>query len=649
MHPTKLLTRRVCTGMAALALSLGGALGALVVVASPASAATIPVTNTNDDGTTSSLRYVLENAHSGDVIVLTANATYTLTDCKAGDINIAASVAIDGNGATIEQTCTDRVLDTQSALTLNDVVITGGDIDGAGGGLLEESNATVVLDAATFTGNTASSSGGGIATSGDLSVTDSTFTDNHDTGGDGGAIKVFAPIGTTTINGSTFTDNTTNGWGGAFEQQGPVPGAVSAAALGYVLTVTGSTFTGNTAASDGAGALDTEDANAAVTVTDSTFTDNSGGWGGGIGTFGSSTTLDVSGSTFHGNTSVDSGGAVQMGGVSLAAAAVSGLETATFVNSTITGNTQGVDGAINVDGTVELSYVTITDNTSTGVSPVKALSRGARAAVVGVDDAANVVSNGLTSFASVVTGANGGPNCESVGLATNDEGYNFSDDSSCGFDASTSNVDTPNNPVLGALANNGGPTDTRLPLSGSPLIDAIPTTTCTSFGITVDQRGITRPQGTGCDIGAVEVGAAGTASLDVTKIVTGTAGNPVPATGYTFAVSCSDGTSGTLTVANATSGGTSGTLDGIEAGAACRVTEAALVYTNTGVTGQPTVTYAPVAAGSTDGFVVSAGANTVTVTNDFSLVDLLGIAVVKPPVVTPAVTPPVAVQPAFTG
>ena len=410
--------------------------------------------------------------------------------------------------------------------------------------------------------------------------------------------------------------------------------------------MTGSTFTGNTAASDGAGALDTEDDNAAVTVTDSTFTDNHGGLGGGIGTFGSSTTLDVSGSTFHGNTSVDSGGAVQMGGVSLAAAAVSGLETATFVNSTITGNTQGVDGAINVEGTVELSYVTITDNTSTGVAPVKTLSRGARAAVVGVNDAANLVSNGLTSFASVVTGANGGPNCESVDLATNDEGYNFSDDSSCGFDASTSNVDTPNNPVLGALANNGGPTDTRLPLSGSPLIDAIPATTCTTFGITVDQRGVTRPSGNGCEIGAVEIGTVETANLDITKVVTGTGGNSVPSGGYTFAVACSDGTTGTLTVASATTGGTSGTLDGIEAGSTCQVTEAAVVYTNSGVTGQPTVTYVPAAAGTTTGVVVSAGANTVTVTNDFSSVNLLGIAVVKPPVVTPAVVTPPGCRPA---
>ena len=345
MHPTKLLTRRVCTGVAALALAVSGALGALVVVASPASADTIPVTNTADDGATDSLRYVLEHASDGDVIVLTAAATYSLTDCTAGDIGIAASVTIEGHGATIEQTCPDRVLYTKSALTLHDVTITGGDVDGTGGGLFEDNNATVVLNGAAFTGNTATDSGGGVATSGDLSVTNSTFTDNHDTGGDGGAIKVFSDVGTTTITDSTFTDNTTVGYGGAFEQQAPPPPAppapVSAAATGYVLNVTGSTFTGNTADDVGGGALDTEDDNAALSVTDSTFTGNHGGWGGAIGTFGDSTTLHVDGSTFNGNTSDTSGGAVQMAIEGLETAAVAGQDSATFVNSTITRNFTG--------------------------------------------------------------------------------------------------------------------------------------------------------------------------------------------------------------------------------------------------------------------------------------------------------------------
>jgi hypothetical protein len=56
-------------------------------------------------------------------------------------------------------------------------------------------------------------------------------------------------------------------------------------------------------------------------------------------------------------------------------------------------------------------------------------------------------------------------------------------------------------PVLGALADNGGSTQTMLPGAGSSAIDA---GTCTDAP-TTDQRGIVRPQGTTCDIGAVEM------------------------------------------------------------------------------------------------------------------------------------------------
>jgi hypothetical protein len=57
---------------------------------------------------------------------------------------------------------------------------------------------------------------------------------------------------------------------------------------------------------------------------------------------------------------------------------------------------------------------------------------------------------------------------------------------------------------LGPRANNGGLTPTMLPGAGSIAIDAIPTSdtfVCTG----TDQRGVSRPQGPGCDIGAVEV------------------------------------------------------------------------------------------------------------------------------------------------
>jgi hypothetical protein len=80
-----------------------------------------------------------------------------------------------------------------------------------------------------------------------------------------------------------------------------------------------------------------------------------------------------------------------------------------------------------------------------------------------------------------------------------DAGYNICSDSTASFSAtgSLNNVD----PLLGPLADNGGPTPTMLLLNGSPALDAVPV----GFPL-VDQRGVARPQGVAADIGAVEGG-----------------------------------------------------------------------------------------------------------------------------------------------
>jgi hypothetical protein len=57
------------------------------------------------------------------------------------------------------------------------------------------------------------------------------------------------------------------------------------------------------------------------------------------------------------------------------------------------------------------------------------------------------------------------------------------------------------NPKLGALANNGGPTQTMAIASTSPAKNAIALDAC---DVTKDQRGVSRPQGSKCDIGAFE-------------------------------------------------------------------------------------------------------------------------------------------------
>jgi hypothetical protein len=99
-------------------------------------------------------------------------------------------------------------------------------------------------------------------------------------------------------------------------------------------------------------------------------------------------------------------------------------------------------------------------------------------------------------------------------------GYNLTNDATgtaCGFTQGTDKVNV--NPDLSPLADNGGPTQTMLPLPGSPAIGVIPSPT-TLNGVAVcgagafDQRGVPRPTpGPNCAIGAVEPGLDAAALL----------------------------------------------------------------------------------------------------------------------------------------
>jgi hypothetical protein len=85
-------------------------------------------------------------------------------------------------------------------------------------------------------------------------------------------------------------------------------------------------------------------------------------------------------------------------------------------------------------------------------------------------------------------------------------GFNLDGDGTCGLDQMTDLPDT--DPMLGALMGNGGPTETHALLAGSPAIDHIPPADCTDIAgapVTADQRGVSVPQGAGCDIGAFEL------------------------------------------------------------------------------------------------------------------------------------------------
>src|SRR5205807_1418021 len=71
--------------------------------------------------------------------------------------------------------------------------------------------------------------------------------------------------------------------------------------------------------------------------------------------------------------------------------------------------------------------------------------------------------------------------------------------------------------LASTLADNGGPTQTLLPLAMSPAIDAGSAGGCTDQllnPLLVDQRGVKRPIGSFCDIGAVELEPKGDVNGD---------------------------------------------------------------------------------------------------------------------------------------
>jgi hypothetical protein len=105
----------------------------------------------------------------------------------------------------------------------------------------------------------------------------------------------------------------------------------------------------------------------------------------------------------------------------------------------------------------------------------------------------------FTVHSSIVAGnaaAPGSPECSSTLTSL---GYNLESASDCGFTA-TGDVQSAN-PMLGALGANGGPTQTLPIVAASPAIDAGDPACPPSAG---DQRGVSRPQGARCDIGAFE-------------------------------------------------------------------------------------------------------------------------------------------------
>jgi hypothetical protein len=198
---------------------------------------------------------------------------------------------------------------------------------------------------------------------------------------------------------------------------------------------------------------------------------------------GTSTTLTDS--TLAGNVASDAGGAIYNAGTTTLN---DDTLSANLVEFTELNANEG-GGIYNDLGTVHLHADTLVKNDSGTASAIFAKAGT-------TTDLAGTILDGEPGFECTVAG----------GATWSDAGYNLSDDNTCSLINSTSLPST--NPNLGNLASNGGPTQTYLPAAGSPVIDKIPNpTTADGFSLCpgTDQRGVTRPQGSKCDIGSVEV------------------------------------------------------------------------------------------------------------------------------------------------
>ena len=508
-----------------------------LLCAPPARAGTFTVTRTDDpqpNGCTPadcSLReaIIAANTAAGPDRLSLAAGTYTLALAGAGedagatgDLDIGGDTTIAGASAsatTIDGNRLDRVLDIHSGnVTISGVTIARGSAGSGGqGGAIKNAGALTLASSAVISstsgvlfsfdgsqgggiystgalqlsgsivsGNTSDSAGGGIYSTGGLTVTNSTIADNTVGEDSGGAI---ANLGRAIVRDSSIAGNKTYGAGGGLDNR-----------QNAVLELIDSQVTDNTASEGqaaGGGVLNS----GTLTVTGSIISFNTitSTYGGGLYNSG---TARLVASTIAANAGFDGpGGIYNDGDLTLIDSAVdantsqyepSGVDnhgSFSFVTSTLSRNSVWNSGSLSVNSSTFSAAPVDSSGTLTAIN----------ATFTGSD--LGIKSSGSALLRSTILAGNTA-DCEGT-IAS--QGHNLIGNATgCAYDGVASDqVGTsaaPLDPRLGALASNGGPTRTHMPQAGSPAIDRGDPTICPA----ADQRGVHRPYGAACDIGAVE-------------------------------------------------------------------------------------------------------------------------------------------------
>jgi CSLREA domain-containing protein len=437
-----------------------------------------PITGTlgNDTIALGTGEYVLELPGSldqlnatGDLDVNTTSQDLTIDGVSAGQTTIATDSA---------PPWTDRVLDQNAGagtLTVSDVTVTGGnETDGFGGGGIASATGGLVVERVRVTDNHTESGGGGLSVnSNSAAISDSTIDLNTSNGATGG--------GGLTLGGGTVTIASTVIKQNSVEFTDPGDGG-GLASFNAAVTVTGSVISGNS-----------------VTDTDASGTT----FGGGILWFASTGT--IRGTTVSGNEVA--GPSNNLAGGIRVAGSGGNLK---LVNDTISGN-EALGGTGSSGGLrVEAGAATVA-HTTFGPNPV-----GNQTTAIGHSGGT------VTVRGSIIDTIEGFGACDGSPTSGDD---NVFAGLSCG--PTTGNDVADADPMLGALADNGGPDAgapgfeqpilTHLPAAASAAVDHVPAADCDdepAGSLLIDQRGLTRPFDSDgdsvaeCEAGSLEIQSA---------------------------------------------------------------------------------------------------------------------------------------------
>ncbi len=391
--------------------------------------------------------------YAGEIVI--DSYCYLAHAIKAANEDRAVGGCPAGSGADVITLSADITLKAELPRITSDITIEGGGFTIFGndkyrvlyvdsGGNLRINQLTVADGKAPPDGDEAGRGGGiYVAHDGAASISGSSFAHNS-AAGSGGAIT---NSGELSINYSSFTDNFAKYYGGAIRNSGE-------------LNISDSSFSGNSAGSSGAISNRWGELN----ISNGSFSGNTANDAGAIGNVGE---LSIRNSTFSGNSAENNGGVIYIWDGAL------NIRNSIFADNSAVG-----DGAVIYnEGELDASNSIFSRNFAENDGGIYISFRGV-----------------LVGFKSNIIASNRDNDC---GLASGSEADSINglaEDGSCSAALSE-------DPMLGELVVPADGSPAYFPLlPGSSAIDAGDDDSCPD----TDQIGTPRPQGEGCDIGAIE-------------------------------------------------------------------------------------------------------------------------------------------------